>query len=353
MIITCFDEIGGSEMSAQTSTLDQESFESPQTLPKPSKRRLILFLDLFNTSVAEYQRAKRMTDDFLKKVDSNIWDVMLAAIINTGRAGVVVPFGHDIKSISQQLQLLKPNVQRDFSVNSRKRQITELLKTDGTQIEQAYRLASSFARLEKMESEKSIQSFVQLAQFLQKKVSDERVIVVYISGGINLQPGRVYYDIVNQFAGLGSSNQDYTEFALTLPSSVREPNFDIDRKITQSIGVLNKQNITVYCMNTRGSANPADDNIYEQDRTFIVNDSSFLKDYQESLDQIADETGGISFRNSNNLTQGFRDILQDSKHQYVLCYKPPDHKDKGRYHKIKVISLKSEVHLRFRKGYVD
>jgi VWFA-related protein len=187
---------------------------------------------------------------------------------------------------------------------------------------------------------------------LQKKVSDEHVIVVYISGGINLQPGKVYYDIVNQIAGLGTSNQDYTEFALTVPTSISQPNFDINRKITQSIGVLNKQNITVYCLNTRGSANPAD-NIHEQDRAYIVNDPWFLKDYQESLDQIADETGGISFRNSNNLMQGFRDILQDSNHQYVLCYKPPDHKDKGRYHKIKVISLKSEVHLRFRKGYMD
>ncbi|MCI0612596.1 VWA domain-containing protein [bacterium] len=351
---TCFDEIGGFENSAAAaaSTSNQESTETA-ALMEPSRRRLVLFVDLFNTSMAEYQRVKNMTEDFLNKVDPKVWDLMLGAMINTGRAGVIVPFGHSIKNVSQQLPLLKPNAQRDFTVINRKRQIAELLKTDPTQIEQAYRLANGFARLEKIDSEKSIQSFVQLAEFLQKEVADEHVVVVYISGGINLQPGRVYYDIVNNIAGLGTSNQDYTEFALRLPESIKEPNFDIDRKITQSIGVLNKQNITVYCMNARGSANPADDNIHEQDRAYIVNDPSFLKDYQESLDQIADETGGISFRNSNNLAKGFTDILQDSDHQYIICYKPPDHKDKGKYHNIKVVSLKSEINLRFRKGYVD
>ncbi len=348
---TCFDEIGSSVISDTTNTLNQEQSQTTTSVAA-SRSRLVLFLDLFNTSMAEYQRVRKVTDDFLNKINPKDWDVMLGAMINTGRAGVVVPFGHDIKNISQQLPLLKPNAQRDFAVINRKRQIAELLKTDPTQIEQAYRLANGFARLEKIDSEKSIQSFVQLAQFLQKKVADEHVIVVYISGGINLQPGRVYYDIVNKIAGLGTSSQDYTEFALRLPESVKEPNFDIDRKITQSIGVLNKQNITVYCMNTRGS-NPADDNIHEQDSAYIVNDPSFLKDYQESLDQIADETGGISFRNSNNIAKGFADILQDSDHQYIICYKPPDHKDKGSYHNIKVVSLKSEINLRFRKGYVD
>lgn len=351
MTTTCFDEIGGSEMSLTSN--EPETLGTPETLVKPSRRRLVIFLDLFNTSVAEYQRVRKMTEDFLRKVDPNTWDVMLGAMMTTGRAGVVVPFGHDIKNILQQLALLKPNALRDITVTNRRRQIADLLKLDPTQIEQAYRLASNFSRLEKNDSEKTIESFEKLGKFLQKSVGEEHINVVYISGGMNLQPGRVYYEIVNKIVESMAADVDPTEFALTTPMSVREPNFDIHRKITQSIGVLNKSNITVYCMNTRGSANPADDNFYEQSGSYIVNDFSFLKDYQESLDQIAEETGGISFSNSNNFAKGFGDILQDSEHQYVLCYKPPDHKEKGKYHLIKVVSLKSEVNLRFRKGYVD
>ena len=100
-------------------------------------------------------------------------------------------------------------------------------------------------------------------------------------------------------------------------------------------------------------ANLADDNIHEESRVFMVNDTTILKDFQESLDQIADETGGISFRNSNNFAKGFTDILKDSEHQYILCYSAPQHKKQGDYHQIKVVSLKPEIKLRFRKGYVN
>lgn len=352
MIATCFDEIGGSSVSnnsIQTSPETRDLIES--TIPlEPSRRRMVLFLDLFNTSMSEYQRVRKTTEDFLSKVSPKEWDVMLGAMINTGRAGVIVPFGHDLSSISKQLPLLKPNAQRDITVTNRRRQIVDLLKINPSKIDEAYRMASGFARLEKTDSITSIKVFSLLAGYLQKQIAEEHVVVVYISGGINLQPGRVYYELVNK---LVKGEEDTTEFALTHTASIREPNYDIDRRITQSIGQLNKKNITVYCLNTRGSANFVSDNIYEQEGGWTVNDPSFLKDYQESLDQIADETGGISFNNSNNFGKGFGDILQDSEHQYVLCYKPPDHKEKGKYHHIKVVSLQSEVNLRFRKGYVD
>ena len=355
---TCFEEIDTSKVPTESITSNQESSEtdsttrsiSTQTLP--SRQRMVLFMDLFNTSMAEYQRVRKITDDFLDQVDPKGWDVMLAAMINTGRSGVLVPFGHDLKNVSDQLSLLQPNAQRDVTVMNRKRTIAQILKTDPSRIEEAFRLAGDFAKLEKYDSEKSILAFDQLAEYLQKVVTEEHVIVVYISGGINLQPGRVYFQIVNNFVG-EAATLNSAEFAFAFPSSNREPNFDIERKIKQSIGRLNKKNITIYCINTRGPANLEADNIHEESRSFITSDTTLIKDFQESLDQIAEETGGISFKNSNNFTKGFTDILKDSEHQYVLCYNPPEHKDKGKYHDIKVASLKSGVNLRFRKGYIE
>ncbi len=349
---TCFEEIGTSKLVTQSKTAVEESSTiSISTQPEASRRRMVLFVDLFNTSMSEYQSVRKTTDEFVSRIDPKEWDVMLAAIINTGKAGVVIPFGNDLKKISERIPLLQPNAQRDVAVMNRKRTISQLLKIDPSRIAEAYRLAASYANLEKHDSEESIFAFDQLAEYMQKIVADEHVVVVYISGGINLQPGRVYFEMVKNFVG-EAATLNSAEFAFTYPSN-REPNFDINRKIKQSIGRLNKKNITIYCLNTRGTANPADDNIHEDDRGFIVNDTTLLKDFQESLDQIADETGGISFRNSNNFTKGFTDILKDSEHQYILCYNTSENKDKGKYHDIKVVSLKPGIKLRYRKGYVN
>ena len=256
---SCFEEVRTSKILPGADTASKKSPETEygtntSTQPEPSRRRLVLFVDLFNTSMAEYQRVKKMTDDFLTQFDAKKWDVMLAAIINSGKAGVVVPFGHELAKVSEQLRLLEPNAQRDITVMNRKRTISQLLKTDPSKIEEAYHLAGDYAKLEKYDSEKSIRAFDQLAEFLQKVVVEEHVIVVYISGGINLQPGRVYFEIVNNLVESGALNLNSPEFAFTFPSSNREPNFDIGRKIKQSIGQLNKKNVTVYCMNTRGES---------------------------------------------------------------------------------------------------
>jgi len=75
------------------------------------------------------------------------------------------------------------------------------------------------------------------------------------------------------------------------------------------------------------------------------------KEYQDSLIQIASETGGLSFYNSDNFTVGLQRVQNDVRHQYLLCYSPPEHKSLGKYYTIKVNVLRSGVTVRHRDGY--
>ncbi|HSE39161.1 MAG TPA: VWA domain-containing protein, partial [Acidobacteriota bacterium] len=132
----------------------------------------------------------------------------------------------------------------------------------------------------------------------------------------------------------------------------KEVNFDLEKQIQKSVGKLNRYNLTLYAINTRGLTGSGPD-VARIDAASSALDVNLAKDYQDTLSQIAQETGGISFQNSQNFKVGFDSILNDLSHQYLLCYRPPNHKRNGEYHSIKVVSKRAGVNLRHRLGYVD
>ena len=133
----------------------------------------------------------------------------------------------------------------------------------------------------------------------------------------------------------------------------KTPNFELAKEVRNSIGKLNRLNVTLYTINTRGLL-LTDTDFSRKDRLPQgAKDWQTARDFQDSLVQIAEETGGVSFYNSQNFTHGFHQVLRDLDHQYLLCYRASEHKKKGEYHRIKVSCKKPGVHMRHRNGYVD
>jgi VWFA-related protein len=52
--------------------------------------------------------------------------------------------------------------------------------------------------------------------------------------------------------------------------------------------------------------------------------------------QLAHETGGLFFQNSNDLPKGITRALTDTREYYVLAYVPKNEASDGKYRKIKV-----------------
>jgi VWFA-related protein len=173
-----------------------------------------------------------------------------------------------------------------------------------------------------------------------------------VSGGFNADPGRQYFDIINDYLQRQGEGIDTVDFATKFPTSVRETKFDVRTMVKNSVGKLNKLDMTVYSINTRGMYDSSD-NIDVSRSEFAQWDNSYLQDYQESLTQIAEETGGSAFQNSQNFKKGFDLLLADLSHQYELCYHSPQHDKPGKYHKIEVRVSRKGLDVRFRRGYVD
>ena len=69
------------------------------------------------------------------------------------------------------------------------------------------------------------------------------------------------------------------------------------------------------------------------------------------LEQLAVDTGGIYFRDSNDLYEGLRQIHNTQSIHYALSYAAPDPEPSGKYHRIKVEVDRPGLTLRHRKGY--
>jgi VWFA-related protein len=341
------------EVTAVQSGSEQppEQDHGTQTSAQSSGKQIVLYLDLFNTTEAEFSNIEPRLKDFLKQIAEKKWNVMLTEVSPSGSLEVTVPFTKDIDAIQHALDSVSGSNQRDLSMRIRIKELSFILERyletgDGNLLQAAVAQADKFSVDEQNSSEFSLDALEKFSDYVIKIQPDVHTIVLFISGGINIHPGRVYYEMINKAAG-GSEGPTAlgSRFGLGGPE-----NLDVLNEIKKIIGRLNRQNLTVYGVNSRGMYTP--DNTGFDQRT-IVDDPSLLRDLQDSMAQIAEETGGISFQNSQNFKFGFDQIVTDLGDQYLICYNPPEHKKPGQYHKIKVTCKKKGIDLRYRKGYLD
>lgn len=391
MSAECFEEAAIS--SIDDSEKSNEGSSGTTIATQIISKRFVLFLDLFNTTHIEFERIRPKMDEFLDQIAKLNWEIMLVAYLPSGKLGVISPFTHDFVRIRALLDQAKGNFQRDQRIARNESEILDTLSvikaqkdapdqeqddngveelttttgsdrttTTSTNISQhyfelavgnAYRQAQNFASQEKQASERSFGALESFGEYFASRLSSkDHTVILFVSGGINVDPGRHYFDLINSFVSRQGENLNHVDFSALYTGSIRENNFDLEEQIQKGIGKLNSYNMTLYAINTRGVIGSGPD-VTKMDSANSQVDFSLARDYQDSLSQIAQETGGLSFQNSQNFKVGFDGVLTDLNHQYLLCYRPPDHKKPGQYHSIKIVSKRSGVNLRHRLGYED
>jgi VWFA-related protein len=71
----------------------------------------------------------------------------------------------------------------------------------------------------------------------------------------------------------------------------------------------------------------------------------------DSMNELADRTGGRAFYNTNDIRHSVRQAVDDARDSYLLDYYPSDAQWDGTFHTIKVEVKRPGVDVRFRKGY--
>ena len=72
---------------------------------------------------------------------------------------------------------------------------------------------------------------------------------------------------------------------------------------------------------------------------------------QGTMEQIATDTGGKAFYNTNGIEDAIKTAVDEGSHYYTLSYTPTNKKYDGQFRKIKVTLDQKGYHLAYRRGY--
>jgi VWFA-related protein len=128
--------------------------------------------------------------------------------------------------------------------------------------------------------------------------------------------------------------------------------------------LANRASVVIYTMDARGlpvlSMTAADDTggmTPDQIEQRLSSRRSGFFDSQSGLIYLAQQTGGLAIRNSNNLSGGIRRVLEDQKGYYLIGYRPDDStfdtvSGRRKFHKLSLkVNRPGKFNVRMRNGF--
>ena len=174
--------------------------------------------------------------------------------------------------------------------------------------------------------------------------------------------------VVNGMRGLpGRKSVIFFSEGVAIPANVAA-------RFRSVIDTANRANVSIYAMDAAGlrtkstseearddinaaanrtlQRNPTVDQVGAPMTAALERNEDMLRhDPHSGLGQLADETGGILIRNTNDLTGGFRRIDQDMRNYYMLSYVPKNPTLDGKFRQISVRVKRGGLEIAARKGY--
>lgn len=173
--------------------------------------------------------------------------------------------------------------------------------------------------------------------------------LILISDGFSRRPG------IGLFRILAAYFQN--------PSEIQQPAIDdLEPQLEQVLRLATAHNIAVYSLDSRGLYGPAGgdygaEKTVRMTREMIIlpqmmqdKDTDALEK-QDMMTQLAVETGGLFYGNSNDLLKGMKRAFADGREYYLLAYNPSNSARDGKFRQIRVeVRGKNEV-VRAKRGY--
>jgi VWFA-related protein len=350
---------------------------------------LIVFFDNASIRAASRDRALRQLREFL---DGQLapGDRVMIATYDLG-LHVRLPFTADRTAISTAVQELGKLSARGPQADRDRRQAFE---TTMVIQEQALREpphipcpqniatpAHSYAGARRHEVLQAISALTLLVNSLSGVPG--RKAVLHVTDGLPITPGEeVFQFLVEICGGSGTSGvnghsimpgggttegdndplmtYDAREYgAMAYQAASQAPmdaqHYSVTKELQTLAAHANAQRVTLYTLQPGLAAPDASDASFgPNDRLFQFPSigSALRASNRESLQLLADETGGRAILDANNFLPDLNRMRQDAESFYSLGYTPAHHGD-GREHKIEVRAKRPGVRLRYRKSYRD
>jgi len=131
---------------------------------------------------------------------------------------------------------------------------------------------------------------------------------------------------------------------------------DVVRATQDTLNAAARANVTLYTIDPRGLEGAGTD-FMQMTGPGMPNGATQvaimdeLRRTQDSLQVLAEETGGFATINANSLSSAFDRIVDSNSRYYVLGYTPTDDVQNGRFHRIELRAKRPGLKVVARRGY--
>lgn len=342
------------------------------TLP----RYVVLFIDGFNTSPAEWAEVQGAIVEYVREI-SRPGDRVLVANLTPARQLRVAPeFTSEPGLLEAVLSAVQTNPDiRTSQVRNTERLIAALRAEDdpgggadraateveATALSTGASLAGFFAQERREQVLFTIDTVTGLAEHLDRTfaISGPKTLLM-VSGGISVQPGSSYFYILAAYEQqAGREMRSQGGGGAHDPFSHRSVDEEVDQYLEIAVGKLNRLNYSVYTIDARGAGDFIGDSPEHPVRTGLDTDirQQIFENDQNGLATIARGTGGLSFSGTSDFLGALESIHADTAFRYVLGYLPPEHDPKDteneKFYRVRVEVDVPGARVRAREGYVD
>jgi len=323
---------------------------------------VVILLDAVNTPFKDQAYARQQMLEFVRNQYKP--GQKTAVLTLTGALGVLQDFTDDPDVLLAALKSYKPKEQESAGTITPRPPSTS---SDGGQGVQAATAAmaqriQAFQQIqtgyvEERRTQMTLEGMRGLSRFLGGIPGRKSVVWVTAAFPFNLIPdNRAVSD-----AELAESLPTISQLSLGTRSSGAVANSQRNshtQEIREAAAQLSSAQIAIYPVDARGLTSGMEIGIDEGParRSQSMDESALSKvadatTSQETMKEMARETGGIAYVNQNEIKQGVALAVDDSNAYYTLGYYPDDKKWDGKYRQIKIKVNRDGTEGRYRKGY--
>jgi VWFA-related protein len=301
----------------------------------------VLLLDGLNTPVGDQVNLRRQMIDFLGKIQPG---TSLAIFTLTSRLRMVEGFTTDAAKLASALKDPKAGARQSVALDPRG---TSDVDEKVDQIEGIPGAARAIANLQQFAAEESafqtdvqvhltLEALQQLARYLSAIPGRKNLIWFSGSFPIALEPDDT---LISPFRAMRYYADDVRATGKLL-SAARVAVYPVDARGLMTLPTFNASYENTGNFDKGG-------NMARDDTRFnraTVNEHS-------TMDQIAEQTGGHAYVNTNGLVEAMANAIENGSSYYTIGYVPSQGKPDGQFHKIQLRVENGEYKLAYRRGY--
>ena len=304
-------------------------------VPEEMKRRIIFYIDNLSLNPFNRNRVFQQMRSFLKSAMRPGDEAMIATYNRSMR--VRVPFTRDIGQIESILDSLARESGLGVAARSEQKSTQDRIR-DARSYDDALATARSYAASVEHDLRTSVSSLNALMSTLAGV--DGKKILVLTSEGFPMQPGRDMFQFIEEVGrekGWG-----------VVGSTVIEGMTYDGTQLIQSVAkAANANDITLYTIHAAGLMGNNEYSAENSRPTSGLVSQAALSNTTESMQMMANMTGGLASVNTNNFELAFEKIRKDLDAYYSLGYRAGTERvDRQRYLQVKVKNKAYRVRAR-------